>query len=188
MSTPETLEGRLRRLEDIEAIRALDARYCRVLDDGDVAELVNLFTGDGEFHGLEVACGRDELHHFFGGLVESGLTAFWHHVTNLEITLGPEDRTPEPGHGEDADPEQARHASATSLLWQPCVLDGEPHIAAGRYYDRLVHQPGQGWRYRRRQVAFDYFTPLQQGWAPARFSLPAAAATHRSTTAAMERP
>ena len=74
------------------------------------------------------------------------------------------------------------------LLWQPCVLDREPHIAAGRYYDRLVHQPGQGWRYRRKQVAFDYFTPLQQGWAPARFSLPAAAATHRSTTAAMERP
>jgi hypothetical protein len=35
-----TVEERLRRLEDAEAIRSLDARYCRLLDDGDWPGLV----------------------------------------------------------------------------------------------------------------------------------------------------
>lgn len=39
-----TLESRLRRLEDLEAIRALDAEYCRLLDRGDWAGLARLFT------------------------------------------------------------------------------------------------------------------------------------------------
>lgn len=30
-----TLAERIARLEDLEAIRSLDARYCRHLDDGD---------------------------------------------------------------------------------------------------------------------------------------------------------
>ena len=50
-----------------------------------------------------------------------------------------------------------------------------------RYRDRDLD-----WRYQREQVIFDYFSPLRDGWGLGRFSLPAAAATHRSTTAARE--
>ena len=157
-----TLEQRLARLEDHEAIRALDARYCRALDDGDWDNLVDLFTDDGEFVGLSRATGHTSLRRFFGGLARNGLTAYWHHVTNLEITL------------DATDPDRAQ---ATSLLWQPCVQDGVAHIAAGRYTDDLERIDGH-WRYRSKRVSFDYFMPLADGWDHGRFTLDSAADTY----------
>jgi hypothetical protein len=82
-------------------------------------------------------------------------------VTNLEITLdGPGD------------------ASARSFLWQPCVQDGVAHIAAGRCTDTL-RRSGDGRRCTRKQVSFDYFAPLTEGWDHGRFTVASAAATYR---------
>lgn len=53
-----TLAERIARLEDLEAIRSLDARYCRHLDDGDWDALMDLFTDDGEFDGLSRPAAR----------------------------------------------------------------------------------------------------------------------------------
>ncbi|MDI2030227.1 nuclear transport factor 2 family protein [Saccharopolyspora sp. TS4A08] len=156
----DDLLRRLSRLEALEAIRDLDARYCRALDDGDWDALVSLFTEDGQFVGLSRATGPAELRAFFTGLADSGLTAFWHHVTNLEITLD----------GEET-------ARARSFLWQPCVQDGVAHIAAGRYVDSLRRVDGS-WRYARKQVSFDYFVPLTEGWDHGRFTVASAAATY----------
>jgi uncharacterized protein (TIGR02246 family) len=150
-----TIEDRIQRLEDTEAIRALDAEYCRCLDAADWGGLAGLFTPDGEFVGLDRARGHDELVAFFSGLAAGGLTAFWHYVTNLEINL-------------DGDA-----ATVRSALWQPCVQDGVPHVAAGRYDDALLRQDGR-WRYTRKQVSFDYFAPLAEGWDAGRFSLESA--------------
>lgn len=150
-----SLEDRLRRIEDLEAIRTLDAVYCRLLDDGDWPALVELFTPDGTFDGLSVVTGRAELLAFFGGLAGGGLTAFWHHVSNLEIEV-------------DGD-----RAAVRSMLWQPCVVGGVPHVAAGRYDDRLV-RTGDGWRYERKQVRFFYWAPLTEGWDHHLFSLESA--------------
>jgi ketosteroid isomerase-like protein len=157
------LEERLRRLEeavarhdDLEAVRTLDAAYCRLLDDGDWPALAQLFTDDGVFDGLSRVQGRADLVSFFAGLAGSGLTAFWHHVSNLEVSV-------------DGD-----RASVRSLLWQPCVVDGVPHVAAGRYADELV-RTSAGWRYRRKQVRFTYWAPLAEGWDRDRFSLASAA-------------
>lgn len=151
---------RIDRLEALEAIRDLDARYCRALDDGDWDALVSLFTEDGEFVGLSRATGRAELRSFFAGLADAGLTAFWHHVTNLEIVLDSEDT-----------------ARARSFLWQPCVQDGVPHIAAGRYTDSVRRVDGT-WCYVTKQVSFDYFVPLTEGWDHGRFTVASAAATY----------
>jgi ketosteroid isomerase-like protein len=153
--TATTVEARLQRLEDVEAIRTLDAVYCRLLDDGDWPALVELFTPDGSFDGLSVVTGRAGLLTFFGGLAAGGLTAFWHHVSNLEIDV-------------DGD-----SAGVRSLLWQPCVVDGVPHVAAGRYADRLV-RTGEGWRYAVKQVRFSYWAPLTAGWDQHRFTLESA--------------
>lgn len=155
-----SVEERLARLEDLEAIRALDAEYCRLLDDNDWPALVRLFTDDGEFVGLNTARGHADLRSFFGGLAGKGLTAYWHHVTNLEIQLA----------GDTAE--------ARSFLWQPCVLDGVAHLAAGRYNDTLV-RTGDGWRYVRKQVSFEYFVPMTDGFDHGRFSLESARATYR---------
>lgn len=154
------LETRIRRLEDLEAIRALDAEYCRVLDDGDWPALVSLFVPDGEFVGLSHARGHAELLAFFAGLAAGGLTAFWHHVTNLEIDL----------HDDGT-------AEVRSFLWQPCVLHGSPHVAAGRYTDIVVRTDGH-WRYRSKRVSFDFFAPLADGWDHGRFGLDSARTTH----------
>jgi ketosteroid isomerase-like protein len=150
-----SVEERLRRLEDIEAIRDLDAAYCRLLDDGDWPALVGLFTPDGVFDGLSRVQGRADLLAFFSGLADGGLTAFWHHVSNLEVAV-------------DGDT-----ATVRSLLWQPCVVDGVPHVAAGRYADELV-RTSEGWRYRVKQVRFSYWAPLTVGWDQHRFTLEAA--------------
>jgi ketosteroid isomerase-like protein len=138
------LEERIRRLEDVEAIRALDARYCRLLDESDWPAFVALFTPDGTFDGLSRVTGHDALLAFFSGLAGSGMT-FWHHVSNHEIDVA-DDR-----------------ARVRSLLWQPCVVDGVPHVAAGRYTDELVRTE-RGWRYRLKRVRFSYWAPLAEGW------------------------
>jgi ketosteroid isomerase-like protein len=150
-----SLEDRVRRLEDLEAIRQSDAVYCRLLDDGDWPALVQLFTPDGTFDGLSAVTGHAELLAFFSGLSDAGLTTFWHHVSNLEISV-------------DGDT-----ASVRSLLWQPCVVEGVPHVAAGRYRDRLVRTDA-GWRYRLKQVRFFYWAPLAGGWDAGRFALDSA--------------
>lgn len=159
-AAPHEIERRLARVESLEAIRELDARYCRALDDGDWDTLVSLFTDDGEFVGLSRACGPGELRTFFAGLADAGLTAFWHHVTNLEITLDSPD-----------------FARARSFLWQPCVQDGVPHIAAGRYTDTL-RRVDSCWRYVSKRVSFDYFVPLTDGWDHGSFTVASAAATY----------
>ena len=156
-----SLEERIQRLEDLEAIRSLDAQYCRHLDDGNWDALMTLFAEDGEFDGLGRARGKAEMRDFFGALSDGGLTAFWHFITNLEIDL-------------DGD-----RATVRSFLWQPCVTDGTPAIAAGRYTDQLVKIDGR-WLYRVKQVRFHFFGPLAQGWDENQFALDSArrAAVH----------
>ncbi|WP_020106752.1 nuclear transport factor 2 family protein [Nocardia sp. 348MFTsu5.1] len=156
-----TLEERIQRLEDIEAIRQLDARYCRHLDNGDWDSLMDLFTDDGVFDGLSRVEGKTAMRTFFAGLEEGGLTSFWHFITNLEIDI-------------DGD-----CATIRSFLWQPCVSGGSASIAAGRYTDQAVRLDGR-WRYLRKQVRFHFFGPLQSGWDENLFALDSArrAAVH----------
>lgn len=151
-TSDERLEDRIRRLEDLDEIRQLDARYCRHLDDGDWDALMDLFTEDGEFDGLSHPKGRTEMREFFAGLAAGGLTSFWHFITNMEIEL-------------DGD-----RATVRSFLWQPCVTDGAPAIAAGRYNDQVVRVDGR-WRYRVKQVRFHFFGPLTDGWDENLFAL-----------------
>ena len=150
-----TLAERITRLEDLEAIRLLDARYCRHLDDGNWDALTDLFTDDGEFDGLARPRGRAELREFFAGLAAGGLTAFWHFITNLEIEL-------------DGD-----RATVRSSLWQPCVADGAASVAAGRYTDEVVKVDGR-WLYKVKRVRFHFFGPLESGWDEGRFALDSA--------------
>lgn len=151
-TSEERLGDRIRRLEDLEEIRQLDARYCRYLDDGNWDALMDLFTEDGEFDGLSHPKGRAEMREFFAGLAAGGLTSFWHFITNMEIEL-------------DGD-----RATVRSFLWQPCVTDGAPAIAAGRYNDQVVRVDGR-WRYRVKQVRFHFFGPLADGWDENLFAL-----------------
>jgi ketosteroid isomerase-like protein len=158
------LEARVRRLEDLHEIGQLRARYCQYLDDGRWDDLVELFTPDGAFVGLSAVSGRAELRAFFAGLQEGPLQAWWHFSSNETIDL-------------DGD-------AATGQCWldQPCVVDGEAHIAAGRYADRMRRCDDGRWRFEERKVSFFFWSPAAAGWSPGRFDWePARAAADRRT-------
>ncbi|GHE06982.1 nuclear transport factor 2 family protein [Klenkia taihuensis] len=156
MSSTPDLAARLRALEDREAIRELDARYCRYLDERQWDRLGDCFTVDGAFDGLSRVEGRAAVRDFFAGLAGNGLTVLWHHVSNYEIAL----------HGDTA--------TVRSLLWQPCVINGVPQVSAGRYRDRVV-RTDSGWLLKEKQVRFSYWGPLADGWDHHSFGFASAA-------------
>jgi SnoaL-like domain len=153
----DDLVARLRRLEDAHEIGQLRARYCHYLDDGRWDDLAELFTEDGEFVGVSTARGRDELRTFYAEMQAGSLSAWWHFSTSETVLL-------------DGD-----RASGQTWLLQPCVVDEEPHVAAGRYDDQLVRDAAGTWRFRRRKVTFFWWTPLTDGWQPGRIAWPPAA-------------
>lgn len=158
------LEGRVRRLEDLHAIQQLRALYCQYLDDGRWEALAELFTDDGAFVGLSTARGRDELRTFFPRLQQGALSAWWHFSSNETIEL--EDNLdnchdrPEPGS----------RATGQTWLYQPCVVDDEPHIATGRYTDRMRRCGDGEWRFEERAVTFFYWVPASEPWGPGRYN------------------
>ncbi|WP_098730044.1 nuclear transport factor 2 family protein [Brevibacterium epidermidis] len=155
---PETtlaLEERITRLEDIHEIGQLRARYCQALDDGRWEDLADTFTEDGAFVGLSTARGRAEMLEFFPQLNSSTVTSWWHFSSNETVQL-------------DGDT-----ATGTTWLLQPCVVDGESQIAAGRYEDTMV-RTAHGWRFQERRVSFFFWSSLESGWDAARFSFPPA--------------
>jgi hypothetical protein len=151
------LEKRVQRLEDLHEIGQLRARYCQYLDDGRWDDLIELFTEEGSFVGLSTATGREPLRNFFAGLRDGPLKAWWHFSSNETIDL-------------DGD-----RATGETWLDQPCVVDDEPHIAAGRYTDRMRRCPDGHWRFEERKVTFFFWSPAVNGWAPGRFDWPPAA-------------
>lgn len=150
--------ARLRRLEDVHEIGQLRAKYCQYVDDARWTDLAGLFTEDGVFIGLGTARGRVELREFFAGLQEGPLTAWWHFSINETV-----DVTGDVATGE-------------TRLWQPCVVEGEAQIAAGRYRDRLERQPDGRWLFAERHVTFFFWGPLADGWGPGKLGWPPAAA------------
>lgn len=155
----EDLAARVRRLEDVHEIGQLRARYCQYLDDGRWDDLVSLFTPEGAFLGLSDVRGRAKLREFFAGLWQGPLSAWWHFSANETVDV-------------DGDT-----ATGETWLYQPCVVDGDAHIAAGRYRDRVERQPDGTWLFAERAVTFFFWVPLDEGWAPGKIGWsPAAAA------------
>jgi ketosteroid isomerase-like protein len=87
----EALLERVRRLEDIEAIRRLKARYCAGCDDDHNPDtLVALFAPDAvwEATGIARAEGHAEIRNFFQGMRDSGrIRNSGHHAINPDIEI-----------------------------------------------------------------------------------------------------
>jgi hypothetical protein len=116
-----------------------------------------LLTEDGVFDGLSGCRGSGTCSPSSVAWQTLGCV-FWHDVSDHEIQV------------------TGNSATVRSLLWQPCVVDGVPHVAAGRYADELT-RAGEGWRHRVKQVRFSYWVLLAEGWdqhgnalEPARFA------------------
>jgi hypothetical protein len=95
-----SLEARIRRLEDIEAIRQLKARYCQACDDDHNPDRVAaLFLADGLWEGRNIgvhAPGREAIKAYIGGVRDSGrIRNSAHIVTNEMITVRGDEATGE---------------------------------------------------------------------------------------------
>ena len=73
----DSLSARIRRLEDVEAIRNLIASYGPLADRGDAAGVARLWTADGEYDvaGHGTAHGRAEIAALITGETHRGLMA-----------------------------------------------------------------------------------------------------------------
>src|SRR5215813_11528121 len=134
----DSVEGRLRRLEDTEQIRQLNLAYRRLLDRRDLDAYGRLFADDGEWLG-GTGYGKGPAgitamltQRLAGNPAPPGPTS-WHLVTEPDIHL----------HGD--------HASGT-VTWA-LIQRGDGDIPVMRllgHYDDVYVREGGRWRYQRR--------------------------------------
>ena len=156
----ETLESRLRAVEDVQAIERLKAR-CGTLADqrygkAGVVEpaeleriadaLVALFTEDAEWDGgkaLGMARGHAEIRQRF---LEPTLEFSWHYFVKPQIHV-------------DGDT-----ATATWDILAPCTTrGGGPHWMAG-YEDDEYRRVNGAWLHSRMKLGMVFMAPHARGW------------------------
>jgi hypothetical protein len=147
-----SIESRLQRVEALEQIRLLKAKYCDLCDDGYPADaLISLFTDDGAWDGGEMGVfeGRDAVHGFFTNMPNVMSFAI-HHVTNSAIEVS----------------EDATTARGRWYLLQTATLKGNDEAVwlAARYDDDLVFQDDR-WLFRRVTLRSRFYTTHKVGWA-----------------------
>lgn len=149
------LETRLARLEAVEEIRALKARYAAVCDTGyDPDGMTPLFTTDAVWDGGD-RFGRhegiDAIRAFFAG-VSSQIVWALHYMLNPIIDVGNDLET----------------ATGSWYLWQPCTLagDGGPQAVwlTGTYADAYRREQGV-WRISDLRLDCQTISPFEEGWA-----------------------
>ena len=150
------LEQRLIRVESIEAIRTLKARYCDLCDEGyDADALCALFTEDAVWDGgkLGVYEGIEKIHEFFVDMPNVMSFAI-HNVTNSAVELG----------------QDGQSAVARWYLIQ-MATQKEQNLAVwltGRYVDQLVLE-NDIWKFKHVSLTARFYSPYDQGWAERNF-------------------
>lgn len=131
----ESLEARVRRLEDRAALQDLVAHYFQVTDDDDEAALGACFTDDARF----VASG------FLGGEGRAGILAF---LTAARSAMTQTVHTPHYVHLAFTGPDSA---TGTVMAHLEIGIGGTTVYGAVRYYDEYRREPG-GWRIAAREM------------------------------------
>jgi ketosteroid isomerase-like protein len=156
LSVDKTVTDRVQRLEDLEAIRELQATYCYLVDDGRFEELAERwFTEDArcDFHDVAatippvVSSGRSEILAFYSGVVAVLLADMCHTVHNQRIVIDGN-----VARGECYFELTARHPATSDAV-----------VGAGRYIDRYRRVDGN-WRCCERIAQILHMAPLAEGW------------------------
>jgi hypothetical protein len=146
---------RLDRLETIEAIRELKARYADVCDTGyDPVRMRPFFTEDavwdggprfGRYEGVDAVCA------FFAG-ISNEITWALHYMVAPIIDVADDGRT----------------AAGSWYLLEPCTIatDDGPRamVITGRYADRY-RKEAEGWKFSEVVLDCQTISPLDEGWA-----------------------
>lgn len=144
--TEQTLEHRLRRMEDRDEIRTLVARYGFVIDDRDLDGIGALFARDARFRskdGVMDARGRDAiLKQFEGRFSVLGMTIHYTHDHVIRF--------------DDDD-----HARGLVSSHSELIRNGQPMLVALRYEDAYVREDG-AWRFADRLLSFCYYMDVRE--------------------------
>lgn len=148
--TQSTLEQRVQRLEDVEAIRGLTMQLARHFDDDyDADAIVGLFTDEafldladfGQYHG------RDEIHAFYSGISEQ-ITFSKHHIATHTI---------------DVDPSGSR-ATGVFYMLATITMGGTAMYLANTWNNRYQKLDGR-WLITNFGLEIQFLTPYDSGWA-----------------------
>lgn len=140
------LEARVRRLEDLEEIRALAIRYGFAVDERDIPGICALFSADGELRTTSASKGRGTeaiAGYYRGGYRVLGPT---YHYTH--------------GHLIDFDADDPNRATGVVFSHAEVMRGGVPMVTALRYHDTYVREP-DGWRFRERVQSYMYFVDVR---------------------------
>jgi uncharacterized protein (TIGR02246 family) len=151
----EDLERKIQRLEDIEAIKKLKARYCQCADEQDADGFANLFVEHGVFDGgtFGRSRGREEISKFLRGVQQQMLPFALHYVMNPSIEV------------------EGEKATGQWYLLEPCTMMVESNQAVwgtARYEEEYVKVGGE-WRFKTVKLIPVFWTPFDQGWVKKRF-------------------
>jgi uncharacterized protein (TIGR02246 family) len=134
----EELQKKITRLEDIEAIKQLKARYCEICDhdDYDADAMASLFTEDGSWKGDGVghAEGREAIRELFAGFPKV-IAGAQHIVANPLIEV-------------DGDRAHGVWYLISAVTRSDGTTASNWPSTAARYHDDYVKQNGE-WKFRR---------------------------------------
>lgn len=139
-SSDPTVEERLQRMEDIEAVRSLLIDYGRALDSQDIEAYSKLFAEDGVWKGgMGSATGPEAIRK----LVEDGIS---------KMPPGKFDDSNHIMTSMDIDVDGNTATAWSRWTWVIAGPDGKPRTErAGHYEDSLVRVDGQ-WKFKKRQA------------------------------------
>lgn len=131
-SPGDSLEARIRELEDRAAITHLVHEYARVYDQGDHDAMADLFTNDARIdYGPALGGpleGRKSIRTWLEGIYAFRRTS--HHVSNVQVWF--------------EGPDRAR-GTCYVLAWHEWPDERPNAVLYGRYEDVYLHTP-EGWR------------------------------------------
>lgn len=147
--TSNELEERLQRLEDIEAIKKLKARYCAGADERDEEKFVGCFTDDAVWDGGNLGRfeGKAAIRDFFRSLPKL-LSFAIHYVMNPRIDV------------------TGDSATGFWYLLEPCTMKegGEQAVwGVAKYEEEYVRVNGE-WKMQNLVLAPECWTPFDKGW------------------------
>ena len=146
--TLEELQARIAVLEDIEAIKKLQAKYLYMVDAGDWQGLVNLFTEEPvlDLGSFGIYKGKEELAKFYRELPQSlPLMVHMGHNPVIEVNGGK-------ATGEWYYEVPATDAATNRALW-----------IVGKFEVQFV-KVGEGWKYKTFTAKCIFNTPYDEGW------------------------
>ena len=158
------IEARIRRLEDIDAIKTLRAKFCYAMDTVNWEEVASMFTEDAVAEmGTYGRCeGRDEIAKFARETLPASLSFVLHMLHNPVIEV-------------DGDKATGEWYFEAPLTYSPPIdtlntigpLTHRAMWAAGKFEDEYIKIGGE-WKFKKFASKMYYETPYDEGWVKTR--------------------